>query len=144
MTDEQRFDYNYLCNLLYTSASKGFLVTNKHDADCIYTTYTADRTVVDKEVEKSLPYIFKNHLCTITHYDDGNLNHSPDFYLIQIDPSLGFNYAGSGIRAGTTQPYCTLDSLALYSDFNRLHLCTYDASAVSAKYNLTNPVVLTK
>jgi hypothetical protein len=144
MTDKQRLDYNYLCDLLYTSASKGLLIINKHDADCIHTPYGEDRTVIAKDVEKSLPYIFKNRLCTITHYDDCDLRHSPDFYHIQLDSSLGFDYAASGIPAYTTEPDCVVDSLALYGDDNYLHLCGYNSSAISGKSNLKNPVVLQK
>ena len=102
MTDEQKLDYYYLCDRFYTSACADLLVRGKHDANNIYTPFHEYRTVLDKNVEKKLPDILKNHLCTITHYDDVNWNHAPDFYLIELDPSLGFSYAASGIP-----PYST-------------------------------------
>lgn len=114
MTDEQKLDYYYLCDRFYTSACADLLVRGKHDANNIYTPFHEYRTVLDKNVEKKLPDIFKNHLCTITHYDDVNWNHAPDFYLIELDPSLGFSYAASGIPPYSTAADSVVNSLAIY------------------------------
>lgn len=144
MTDEERLDYYYQCNRFYTSANADLLMRGKHDANNIYSPFPEYRTVVDKNVEKNLPYIFKNHLCNITHYDNVDLSQGQDFYLIELDPSLGYNYAASGIPANSTQPDSVVDCLAIYGYDDEMHICGYEKSSISAKRNLKNPVVLQK
>lgn len=144
MTDKEKMDYYYLCDRFYASACADLLVRGKHDANNVYSPFPEYRTVVDKNVERKLPEIFKNHLCTITHYDDSDWRHGPDFYLIQLDPSLGYDYVASGIPAHLINPDSVVNSLAIYGHEDDLHICGYDTSAVSAQTNLKNGTVLKK